>query len=100
MKISLDQLKGRRIPRLVLRSVTMSICTVEVELEDGSYVLCDRAGGVMRFNGVEHARNALSELDVEQALLHHDSPYHEMVGLSEDGAEPIRVPLDWGSSDN
>lgn len=94
-KITLNQLADRRIGLLTVRSVTMSVCTVEVRLDERDYVLCDRHGKVMRFNGVEHARNALSELDVAEALLVHDSPYHEMVGLPEDGAEPIRVPLGW-----
>lgn len=94
-KITVDQLSGRDIPALVVRSVTMSVCTVEVELEDGEYVLCDRHGKVMRFNGVEHARNTLAGLRVRQAQLLHDSPHHEMVGLPEAGGGPIRVPLDW-----
>lgn len=94
-KVTLDQLSGKRVPLLTVRSVTMSVCTVEVQMDGVDHVLCDRHGKVMRFNGVEHARNALSELDVEQAMLIHDSPYHEMVGLPEGGAEPIRVPLGW-----
>lgn len=94
-KITLDQLSGRRIPVLTVRSVTLSVCVVEVQLHGDDLVLCDRHGKVMRFNGVEHARNALSELDVERALLIHDSPYHEMVGLPEGGAEPVCVPLGW-----
>lgn len=95
MKITEAELRERTIPVLTVRSVTMSVCTVEVELDDGTYVLCDSRGKVMRFNGVDHARNALEHLQVEQALLVHDSPYSEMVGLSEEPSAPIRVPLGW-----
>lgn len=95
MKITEAELRDRTIPSLTVRSVTMSVCTVEVELEAGTHVLCDSQGRVMRFNGVEHARNALAHLRVEQALLLHDSPYDEMVGTPEESGEPIRVPLGW-----
>lgn len=95
MKITEAELRERSIPLLAVRSVTLSVCTVEVELEDGTYVLCDSRGKIMRFNGVDHARNALEHLRVEQALLIHDSPFSEMVGLSEAPSEPIRVPLGW-----
>lgn len=97
MKVTEQQLRDRVIPRLTVRSVTLSVCTVEVDLDDGCHVLCDRAGKVMRFNGVEDARNALAHLKVREAILHHDSPFHEMVGL-EGGAEPIRVPLAWAEA--
>jgi hypothetical protein len=96
MKITEAELRDRSIPSLTVRSVTMSICTVEVEVDGATHVLCDSQGRVMRFNGVEHARNALSHLEVEQALLLHDSPYDEMVGTPEEAGEPIRVPLGWG----
>jgi hypothetical protein len=96
MKITEAELRERTIPVLTVRSVTMSVCTVEVELHDGTYVLCDSQGKVMRFNGVDHARNALEHLQVQQALLIHDSPYAEMVGQPEERSEPIRVPLGWG----
>lgn len=95
MKVTLDQLRDREIPRLVVRSVTMAVCTVEVELEGKTHVLCGRDGQVMRFNGVDHARNSLSELKVRDAFLLHDSPYDEMVGLSDAPSEPIWVPLGW-----
>jgi hypothetical protein len=95
MKISVEELSDITIPRLSLRSVSMSLCTVEVHLDEGMHVLCDRNGKVARFNGVEHARNSLSHLQVQQAELVHDSPYDEMVGLPEGGSEPIRVPLQW-----
>ncbi len=95
MKVTEAELRNREIPLLIVRSVTMSVCTVEVELEDATYVLCDSQNKVMRFNGVEHARNALSHLEVDQALLVHDSPYDEMVGTPEVTGEPIRVPLGW-----
>lgn len=95
MKITETDLRERTIPVLTVRSVTLSVCTVEVELDDGIHVLCDSQGKVMRFNGVEHARNALEHLRVEQALLVHDSPYGEMVGQPEEASDPILVPLGW-----
>jgi hypothetical protein len=95
MKITEAELRNRVIPALTVRSVTMSVCTVEVELDNNTYVLCDSQDRVMRFNGVEHARNSLSHLEVEQALLLHDSPYDEMVGTPEVAGEPILVPLGW-----
>lgn len=95
MKVTEPELRERTIQRLTVRSVTMSICTVEIELEGETYVLCDSQHKVMRFNGVDHARNTLSHLDVRAATLLHDSPHDEMVGLSNAGAEPIQVGLAW-----
>lgn len=95
-KITVKALKKRHAQCIELRSVTLSIYTLKVKLDDTWYWLVDSKGLVQRFMGAEQANNQLTTLSTDQAYLIHDSPYGEMVGQP-DGQppEPIRVPYNW-----
>ena len=109
-KITVKKLNGRHVEKVLLRSVTLSICIVQVEIDgvsyppeqfttpaDGvSYHVVDEKGQIVRFNGAEHANNVLGKMTTDKAVLVHNSPYAEMAGQPEDGPQPpLEVDFNW-----
>ncbi|HCR78828.1 MAG TPA: hypothetical protein DIW42_04055, partial [Alcanivorax sp.] len=50
-KITVKKLNGRHVEKVLLRSVTLSICIVQVEIDGVSYHVVDEKGQIVRFNG-------------------------------------------------
>ncbi|MDX1805233.1 MAG: DUF6482 family protein [Alcanivorax sp.] len=96
-KITVKALKNRHAEHILLRSVTLSICTVQVRLDSTLYWLVDDQGSVMRFNGPEHANNQLAFLTTDAASLVHQSAHAEMVGQPDGEVAPLEVPYNWRS---
>ncbi|EKF75271.1 cation transport ATPase [Alcanivorax hongdengensis A-11-3] len=94
-KITVKALKKRHAEHILLRSVTLSVCTVQVQLEGTLYWVVDEQGRVMRFNGPEHANNQLAFLPTDSASLVHQSAHAEMVGQPDGEVAPLDVPYNW-----
>ena len=95
-KITVKKLNGRHVEKVLLRSMTLSICIVQVEIDGVSYHVVDEKGQIVRFNGAEHANNVLGKMTTDKAVLVHNSPYAEMAGQPEDGPQPpLEVDFNW-----
>ena len=95
-KITVKKLNGRHVDKILLRSVTLSICIVQVEIGGVVHNVVDEKGQIVRFNGAEHANNVLNKLTTDQAVLVHQSPYAEMAGQPDDGPQPpLEVSFNW-----
>ncbi|WP_211315760.1 DUF6482 family protein [Isoalcanivorax indicus] len=95
MKMRVGQLRNVVVGRLRIRSVDLSLYTVEVQLGGGWHVLVDDQGKVLSFRSMEAVRKALAFLEVLDATLLHASPYNEMIGIEPTRVPPMEVPIDW-----
>ncbi|ASK34237.1 hypothetical protein CEK62_07500 [Alcanivorax sp. N3-2A] len=95
-KITARQLNGRHVEKIVLRSVVLSVCIVQVRIDGVLHNVVDEQGAIVRFNGAEHANNVLAKLTTDRAVLVHQSPYGEMAGQPEDSpTAPLEVDFNW-----
>lgn len=95
-KITAKKLSGCHVEKILLRSVTLSVCIVQVEIDGVIHNVVDGKGKIVRFNGPEHANNVLGKLTTDKAVLVHQSPYAEMAGQPEDGPQPpLEVAFNW-----
>ena len=95
-KITLKKLNNRHVDKVLLRSVTLSICIVEVDIDGVRYHVVDGKDKIVRFNGAEHANNVLSRMTTDKAVLVHQSPYAEMAGQPEgEPTPPLEVDFNW-----
>ena len=95
-KITLKKLNNRHVEKVLLRSVTLSICIVEVDIDGVRYHVVDGKDKIVRFNGPEHANNVLSRMTTDKAVLVHQSPYPEMAGQPEgEPTPPLEVDFNW-----
>lgn len=95
-KITLKKLNNRHVQKVLLRSVTLSICIVEVEIDGVFHHVVDGNDKIIRFNGPEHANNVLSRMTTDKAVLVHQSPYAEMAGQPEgEPTPPLEVDFNW-----
>jgi hypothetical protein len=95
MKVFLSSLRDIPIRVLRIRSLGLGLYTVEVTMSDGWAVVCDDQGEVLRFTGMEWVRRQLGHLQVDRAVLHHASAYHEMIGAEQARVDPLEVPVSW-----
>ncbi|MBA3981128.1 MAG: hypothetical protein C0462_11060 [Alcanivorax sp.] len=95
MKTRVSQLKNIVVGRLRIRSVDLSLYTVEVQLGGDWHVLADDQGKVLSFRSMEAVRKELAFLQVLEATLFHASPYNEMIGIEPSRVPPMEVPIDW-----
>ena len=95
MKMLISQLKNIVVGRLRIRSVDLSLYTVEVQLGGDWHVLADDVGKVLSFRSMEAVRKDLSFLQVLEATLLHASTYNEMIGIEPSRVPPMEVPIDW-----
>lgn len=95
-KITVKKLNGRHVEKVLLRSVTLSICIVEVEIDGVRYHVVDHNGKIVRFSGAEHANNVLGKMTTDKAVLVHTSSHAEMAGQPEEGPQPpLEVDYNW-----
>lgn len=94
--ITAKKLNGRHVEKILLRSVTLSICIAQVEIDGVIHNVVDEKGKIIRFSGPEHVNNMLGKLTTDQAVIVHQSPFTEMAGQPEDGPEPpLEVAFNW-----
>ncbi|MBM7334144.1 DUF6482 family protein [Alcanivorax marinus] len=95
-KITVKKLTNRHVDKVILRSVVISICIVQVEIDGVRYQVVDEKGQIVRFNGPEHANNVLGRMTTDRAVLLHQSPYAEMAGQPEgEPTPPLEVDFNW-----
>ncbi len=94
MKTSIRALKGKRLDRLVIESVDLSLYIAHAEVGGHSYLLADADGRVLKTQNLLDMKTALAKLDAAECVLRQRSPYDEMVGQGFEPADNVmEVPL-------
>lgn len=82
-RITLEELSGRGpIEVLRLLSFDPEIYLVEVELEEGRYLLAGAGNVVLSFRSQLAAKAPFKGMHIQRTVLRHQSSYDEMIGLA------------------
>ncbi|MEE4278698.1 MAG: DUF6482 family protein [Halieaceae bacterium] len=94
MKKTLKALRGRRLDRLVIESVDLSLYIAHAEIDGERYLIADRANAVLKTRNLIAMKTALAELEAAECVLMQRSSYDEMVGQGFQPADNcLEVPL-------
>ena len=94
MKYYLHQLNHNTpIQRLTVLAHEMSLYLVQLSIDGEEGILCGDDDRPMRFFNAVSIREAFAGFQVEQAYMHHDTPYEEMVGIPPKACEPLILPF-------
>jgi hypothetical protein len=81
MKISLGQLSNlERIDRVAIQSIDPCIYRITVMVDGIEKLLTDGAGKTLTSPNIQHLKDLLSSLEIDEFVLEHQSTYDEMIG--------------------
>jgi hypothetical protein len=95
-KITLDQLieTSPDIDLLRIRSCDPELYLVEVEYNQTCFLVTDSHGESCRFRGLTAAKKPFAPLNINEAILVHESAYDEMIGQPESNNRmEVRISL-------
>lgn len=95
MKIRLSELPDfdSVIEQIILNSFESSIYLVDIKVKGSLYQLTDEAGRPQIFRSQLAAKKPFKGLGVRETLLHHQSPYGEMIGLDQAQVKPMMLRI-------
>ena len=80
MKTTLKALRGRRIDRLLIESVDLSLYIAHAEIDGERMLIADADGKLLKTHNLLDMKTALAKLDAVAVLMIQRSAYDEMVG--------------------
>jgi hypothetical protein len=87
MKATLKSLRGKRIERLRIESVDLSLYIAHAQTEGREVLLADPDGRILKTRNLLEMKEKLAPLKAEALVLTQRSPYDEMVGQGFAGAD-------------
>jgi hypothetical protein len=93
VKLSLRQLRGRQVQRLIIESVDLSLYIAQAEIDGECFLLTDEQGRALRSHNLLGMKERLRDVEADQRVLRQRSAYDEMVGSAGGGDNLLEVPL-------
>lgn len=94
MKISLKALRRRRVQRLVIESVDLSLYIAHAEIDGESFLIADADGKALKTPNLMAMKEALAPIRADARVLRQRSAYDEMVGQGFAPADnAMEIPL-------
>ncbi len=96
MAIKLAALKKRGpIEKVAIRSMDLSLYQAEAVVDGVRQLIAGKDGKPLRSFNLLDMKRALSELEIRELVLVHESAYDEMIGQpGREGGNTLEVPLD------
>ena len=94
MKVALKKLRKRRVDRLIIESVDLSLYIAHVEVDGERRLISDGDGGVLKTANLMAMKTLLVDIDAGERVLSQRSSYDEMVGQGFEPADNrMEIPL-------
>ena len=93
MKIPLRKLRKRRVDRLLIESVDLSLYIAHAEIDGRRHLIADADGRPLRTPNLLAMKEQLAGIDAKDRVLLQRSAYDEMVGHSAAGDNAMELPL-------
>ncbi len=95
MKMPLAKLKKYFVvDKLIYHSVDLSLYMVSAMVEGEEYYIADNSGNFLKSHKLIELQKALAKVKATETVLHHTSPYDEMVGgPDKTNSNALEVPL-------
>lgn len=82
-----------KIDLLEVHSFEMNVYLVALNVEANSGMVYDDSDKPKRFHSTQQIREAFAEINVEKAVMVHDTPYDEMIGNPPKASQKMALPF-------
>ena len=88
MKIKLSELRRLKyIEKVILHCQDQSLYLVSVQMDNKERYVTDERGSFLKSFNKLSLQNKFKDMIIVEMVLRHQSPYDEMIGLSEEGSD-------------
>ncbi|MFN2327737.1 MAG: DUF6482 family protein [Chromatocurvus sp.] len=94
MKITLRELRGCQVQKLVIESVDLSLYIAQATVDDDVYLVVDEDGKPLKERNLLGMRRHFAGISVAACVLSQRSAYDEMIGHSWQAADnTLEIPM-------